>query len=185
MFGDKSWSGCSMKVIFVLVAMVLAVTAVDAVAQELKIGYVNPFRIQNESVTARQALENLQKEFASREQEVADLGKRVANLKDDLDKNAATMQPDERQNKEKTFNTMATELQQMQQDLAEDVDLRKREEYERVVVEANAVIKQIAEAGKYDLIVQDAVFSSQQTDITDQVLSEMAKRPEEKGNAGK
>jgi len=166
-------------------ALILAVAAGSAVAQSLKIGYVNPFRIQNESATAQLALENLKKEFAGREEDVAKFQKRVADLKSELDKNAGTMSADERQDKEKTFANMARQLQQMRQNLAEDIELRKREEFGRVISEANAVIQQIAESGKYDLIVQDAVFSSQRTDITDQVLAEMAKRLGAKGNPGK
>jgi outer membrane protein len=177
--------GHRMKVFAACVAVLLASAAGYAVAQDLKIGYVNPFRIQQESVTAQRALESLKKEFAPREQELSDLGKRVTDIKNDLDKNASTMQPDEQQSKEKNFNDLARQFQQMQQNLNEDLEARKREEYEHVVSEANVVIKEIAEAGKYDLIVQDAVFSSQQTDLTDQVLSEMAKRIDTKGNAGK
>jgi len=156
-----------------------------AVAQGVKIGYVNPFRIQNESATAKRALENLKKEFAPREQEVAQLQKRVAALRDELDKNANTMSADDRQAKERTFASLARQLQQAQQDLAEDINVRKQEEFARVISEANAVITQIAESGNYDLIVQDAAISGPRTDITDQVLSGMAKRLGEKGTPGK
>ena|GEM_PF-30508 len=166
-------------------AIILVVVADGAVAQGLKIGYVDPSRIQNESATARQALENMKKEFAPREEELSKLQKRAADLKGELDKNANTMQPDERQAKENTFANMARQIQQMQQNLGEDIELRKREEFGRVVSEANAVIKQIAESGNYDLIVQEVAFAGQRTDITDQVLSEMAKRLGAKGNPGK
>jgi len=167
------------------IAIILVAVSMGAVAQGIKIGYVNPFRIQNESATAKRAMENLKKEFASREQEVAQLQKRVAGLRDELDKGPSTMSPDERQAKEKAFAGLARQLQQMQQDLVEDINLRKREEFGRVISAANAVIQQIAESGKYDLIVQDAAFSSPRTDITDQVLGGMAKRLEEKGTSGK
>lgn len=73
----------------------------------------------------------------------------------------------------------------MQQNLAEDIELRKRDAFGRVGSEANAVIQQIAASGNYDLIVQDVAFSGQRTDITDQVLSEMAKRLGANGNPGK
>ena len=166
-------------------AIILAVVADGAIAQGLKIGYVDPSRIQNESVTARQALEDMKKEFASREDALAKLQKRATDLKNELDKTPDTMQPDERQAKENTFTNMAREVQQMQQNLAEDIELRKREEFGRVGSEANAVIQQIAASGNYDLIVQDVAFSGQRTDITDQVLSEMAKRLGANGNPGK
>ena len=45
-----------------------------------------------------------------------------------------------------------------------------------LVLETSAIIKGIAEAGKFDLILEQAVYSSSQLDITDQVLKEMAKR---------
>jgi len=44
------------------------------------------------------------------------------------------------------------------------------------------VIKGIAEAGKYDLIVQQAIYSSNAIDITPQVLKELAKRSAAAGN---
>ncbi|HUO43574.1 MAG TPA: OmpH family outer membrane protein [Burkholderiales bacterium] len=169
----------------VCLALMLVVAGGHAVAQGVKIGYINPFRIQNESATARLALENLKKEFAGREDDVANFQKRVADLKADLDANSSTMKPDERQAKEKAFTKMATQLQQMQQDLAEDIDQRKREEFGRLSAEANVVIRQIADSGKYDLIVQDAVFSGQRIDITDQVLAEMAKRIDAKDRPAK
>ena len=42
--------------------------------------------------------------------------------------------------------------------------------------EATAAIKAVAEAGKYDLILQQATYARPGIDITDQVLKEMAKR---------
>ena len=39
---------------------------------------------------------------------------------------------------------------------------------------ANKVIKQIAEAEKYDLILQEAVYRSPRIDITDKVIKALA-----------
>ena len=39
---------------------------------------------------------------------------------------------------------------------------------------ANRVIKQIAEAEKFDLILQEAVFRSPRIDITDKVIKALA-----------
>jgi outer membrane protein len=39
---------------------------------------------------------------------------------------------------------------------------------------ANRVIRKIAEAGKFDLIIQDAVYRDPRIDITDQVLKALA-----------
>ncbi|MFL6663985.1 MAG: OmpH family outer membrane protein, partial [Rhizobacter sp.] len=52
----------------------------------------------------------------------------------------------------------------------EDLNQRKNEELASVVERANKVIKQIFEAEKYDLILQEAVFAGPRADITDKVI---------------
>ena len=54
--------------------------------------------------------------------------------------------------------------------LAEEYNLRRNEEFAALQNNANAVIRNIAEKEKYDLIVQEAVFVTQQYDITDRVI---------------
>ena len=157
-----------------LVAFVLMAGA--ASAQTTKIGYVNVARIENESALAKQSLEQLKKEFAPREQQLAEMQKQGNALQADLEKNAATMPAAERQSKEKRITGMLQQYQQMQRSMAEDFEVRKRESFGGFLSEVNGIIKNIAEAGKYDLIVQQAVYNSSSMDITDEVMKELAKR---------
>jgi outer membrane protein len=157
-----------------LVAFVLMAGA--ASAQTTKIGYVNVARIENESALAKSSLEQLKKEFAPREQQLAEMQKQGNALQADLEKNAATMPAAERQSKEKRITGMLQQYQQMQRSMAEDFEVRKRESFGGFLSEVNGIIKNIAEAGKYDLIVQQAVYNSSSTDITDEVMKELAKR---------
>jgi outer membrane protein len=60
--------------------------------------------------------------------------------------------------------------------LAEDFDRRRAERLVKLLEEVNTVIKGIAEAGKFDLIVQQAIYARAGIDITDQVLKELARR---------
>ena len=46
----------------------------------------------------------------------------------------------------------------------------------RLVVEINKVLDAIAEAEKFDLIVQQAIFASNAINLTDRVIKELAKR---------
>jgi len=158
--------------LFVLLGLALA----PAAAQPLKIGYVNGFRVENESPLAKQAIEQITKEFAPREQQLKDLQKQGADLQGDLDKNGLTMAPADKQAKEKRLSALAQQFQQAQRAFAEDFEARKNESRARFLSEVNVIIKGIAEAGKYDLIVQQAVYSNAQIDITDEVMKEMAKR---------
>jgi len=157
-----------------LVALALMTAA--AGAQSTKVGYVNVLRIENESALAKQSLDLLRKEFAPREQQLAQMQKEGNALQADLEKNGATMPAAERAAKEKRINAMLQQYQQMQRSMAEDFEVRKRESFGGFLSEVNAIIKNIAEAGKYDLIVQQAVYNSAATDITDEVMKELAKR---------
>lgn len=156
--------------------VILAMTAAFAQAQSTKVGYVNVLRIENESALAKQSLDQLRKEFAPREQQLAQMQKEGNALQADLEKNAATMAAGERAAKEKRIRDMLQQYQQMQRSMAEDFEVRKRESFGTFLAEVNAIIKNIAEAGKYDLILQQAVYNSAATDITDEVMKELAKR---------
>ena len=166
---------------FILALLALA----PAAGQPLKVGYVNGFRIENESPLAQQAMEQIKKEFEPRQQQLQDLQKQGADLQSELDKDGATMSPSDKQAKEKRLAALAQQFQQMQRAFAEDFEARKNEARARFLAEANVVIKSIAEAGNFDLIVQQAVYSNGQIDITDQVLKEMAKRAASAPTPGK
>jgi outer membrane protein len=66
---------------------------------------------------------------------------------------------------------MDRDFQRKQREFQEDLTLRKNEELQLVLERANRVIKQVAEAEKYDLILQEAVYINPKHDITDKVLT--------------
>ena len=157
-----------------LVVFALLITEVSA--QSTKVGYVNVVRIENESALAKQSLDLLRKEFAPREQQLVEMQKQGNSLQAELEKSAATMPASDRIAREKRITAMLQQYQQMQRSMAEDFEIRKRESFGGFLAEVNTIIKNIAEAGKYDLIVQQAVYNSAATDLTDEVMKELAKR---------
>ena len=50
------------------------------------------------------------------------------------------------------------------------MNARKNEEFQQVLEKANKVVRQVAEAEKYDLILQEAVYISPKHDITEKVI---------------
>ena len=156
--------------------VVFALLTTEVSAQSTKVGYVNVVRIENESALAKQSLDLLRKEFAPREQQLAEMQKQGNSLQAELEKSAATMPDSDRIAKEKRITAMLQQYQQLQRSMAEDFEIRKRESFGGFLAEVNTIIKNIAEAGKYDLIVQQAVYNSAATDLTDEVMKELAKR---------
>jgi outer membrane protein len=65
-------------------------------------------------------------------------------------------------------------VQRLQREFREDLNLRKNEELAIVLERANKTIQTIAEAEKFDLILQEAVYRNPKIDITDKVIQHLA-----------
>jgi outer membrane protein len=85
-----------------------------------------------------------------------------------------TMSESDRRDKEQELARLTRELQRMQREFREDLNLRRNEEMAAVLERAQKVIQQIAEAEKFDLILQEAVYMSPRLDITDKVIKALA-----------
>ncbi|MBL8540753.1 MAG: OmpH family outer membrane protein [Betaproteobacteria bacterium] len=160
-----------------LVALVAAASLLglgNAYAEELRIGIVRTDRILQESAPMIKAQKKLEKEFASREQELQKVAKQARDLQSQLEKEGVTLPESDRRAKEQELNRVNRDLQRMQRELREDYNLRRNEEWSAVLERVNKVINAIAEQEKYDLILQDAVYVSKRVDITDKVLKALA-----------
>jgi len=152
----------------------LAFAAVAAVAQDMKIGFVDVERIRRESAPAERASKQLEKEFAPRAQELQRREAQIKTLQGQLEKDAMTMSESERRGKEQELSRMNVDFQRLQREYREDLNLRRNQELGALFERADRVIKQIADAEKFDLILQEAVFRSPRIDITERVLKALA-----------
>lgn len=152
------------------VALSAAFVAPAAVAQELKIGYVNSDRVLRDAAPAKAAQAKLETEFSKRDKELNDAALRLKASADRFEKEQPTLAESERARRQRDLVEQERDLQRKRREFQEDLTQRKNEELSGVVERANKVIKQIYETEKYDLIVQDAVFASAKVDITDKVI---------------
>lgn len=162
------------RIITLLLAAVLLIPAVPVIAADLKIGFVDAERIRRESGPAQKAQKKLEKEFAERDKELQKVAKQVKDLQSSLEKDGVTMSESDKRNKEQELARFNREFQRMQREFREDLNLRKNEELGGIIERADKVIKSIAEAEKFDLILQEAVFRSSRIDITDKVIKALA-----------
>jgi len=152
-----------------MLCLTVALAATSAQA-EFKLGFVNGQRVVNESPQAQKAKKKIEKEFEKRDQELQKLSKQLQTMQEGLEKNGLTMADSERRSREREFNDLNRDFQRKQRDFREELNLRQNEEMAAIFERANKIIKQIAEAEKYDLIVQEAVYYSPRIDITDKVI---------------
>jgi outer membrane protein len=148
--------------------------AVQASAQDLKIGYVNSERLLREAAPAKAAQAKLEAEFGRREKDLLELRNRIKAAADKLEKEGLTLAESERLKRQRELLEQDRDLQRKQREFQEDLNQRKNEELAAVVERANRAIRQIFEAEKYDIILQEVVFAGPRVDITDKVIRALA-----------
>jgi outer membrane protein len=154
-----------------ILAMSLALSSSFAMANDnVKVGFISIDRILREATPAKKALQKLEKEFAPRDTEIQKLTKQAKDLQTVLEKESVTLSEADRRNKEADLGRINRDLQRLQREFREDLNARRNEELSQVIERANKVVQQIAEAEKFDLILQEAVFRSPRIDITEKVL---------------
>ena len=144
--------------------------AVPAQAQEFKAGFVNTDRVFREANSAKAAQAKLEQEFAKREKELVDQGNALKSATDKFEREAPTLSESQRAQKQRALADQDRDFQRKRREFQEDLSSRKSEELATVLDRANKVVKQVAEAEKYDVILQEAVYINPKLDITDKVI---------------
>ena len=154
------------------VALLLGTVAIaaPAQAQEFKAGFVNTDRIFREATTAKAAQAKLEQEFSRREKELVDMGNTLKTASDKFEREAPTMAESQRTTRQRQLVNQDRDFQRKRREFQEDLSARKNEELSQVLERANKVVKQVAEAEKYDVILQEAVYINPKHDITDKVI---------------
>jgi outer membrane protein len=147
-----------------------ALTASVVSAQEFKIGFVNTDRIFREANTAKSAQVKLEQEFSKREKELVDLGNNIKAASDKFEREAPTLSETQRNLRQKQLMDQDRDFQRKRREFQEDLNTRKNEEQQVVIERANRAVKQVAEAEKYDVIFQEAVYINPKHDITEKVI---------------
>ena len=154
----------------IYLAAVLGLAAFFAHADEIRIGFINTDRIFKESTTAKQAQAKLEQEFSKREKDLVEAEKSFKSGVEKFEREAPTLSESQRLSRQKQLGEQDRDFQRKRREFQEELNARKNEEFQQVLERANRVIKQVAEAEKYDLVLQEAVYIHPKHDITDKVL---------------
>jgi len=153
-----------------VVASTLSVVSLPLLAQDFRVGFINTDRIFREANTAKVAQTKLEQEFSKREKELVDLGNTLKTNSEKLERDLPTLSETQRATKQRQLADQDREFQRKRREFQEDLNARKNEELQLVLEKANKVVKQVAEAEKYDLILQEAVYINPKHDITEKVI---------------
>ena len=163
----------SRKFLLMGLLCLVCLASVPVGAQEFKVGIVNLDRIFREANSAKAAQTKLEQEFGKREKDLNDVATQLKTASDKFDREAPTLSETQRNTRQKQLVDLDRDFQRKRREFQEDLTARKNEELQTVIERANRVVKTLAEAEKYDLIVQEAVYVNPKHDITDKVLKSL------------
>lgn len=170
-----------------MIKQILLATAVAAVAlapaavsaQQVKIGFVNTAKLLEESPQARTAQQVLENEFLPRQRELAGQQKVLQDKEEKLKRDAAVMSEADRAKAERELRDGQRDLARRFNELQEDANLRRNEEFGKVQRVLLQEVQTYAKANGFDLIVSDGVlYAGASVDMTAQVVAALkAKGP--------
>jgi outer membrane protein len=154
-----------------LIPVFALVAAPVAQAQEtFRIGFVNPDRVLREAQPAKAAQAKLESEFLKREKDLTTQGEALKSASERFEREAPTLSESQRTARQRALVDQDRDFQRRRREFQEDLNARKNEELQQVYERANRVVKQVAEAEKYDAILQEAIYINPKHDITDKVI---------------
>lgn len=140
-------------------------------AQEgARIAFVSLDRLMRESAPAKAAQAKLEQEFLKREKELDEAEQALKAASERFERESLTMNETQRQARQGQLVNQDRELQRKRGRFQEDLGARRQEELQQILDRANRVVRQVAEAEKYDAIFQDAVYVNPRLDITEKVI---------------
>ncbi|HYP86323.1 OmpH family outer membrane protein [Variovorax sp.] len=148
----------------------LALCGSPAQAEDFRVGFVNPDRVLREAQPAKAAQAKLEAEFTKRDKDLQAQGEALKAASERFEREAPTLSESQRMQRQRALIDQDREFQRKRREFQEDLNARKNEELQAVYERANRVIKQIAEADRYDAILQEAIYINPKHDITDKVI---------------
>ena len=146
----------------------------NAVAAELKVGFVNAAKVLEQAPQADAARAALEKEFSPRDKSLLKLQKEMRKLESRLTRDGAIMSESERRKLERDIISRKRDVKREQEEFREDLNIRRNESFDKLRRRVYEVIVDISKKEKYDLVVSDGVvYAADRIDITDKVVGRL------------
>ena len=161
----------------VLLATLAATAFAMPAMAEIKIGVVDYARLFDESPQAKVVREALQAEFGPRLQQLVTQESALKARGDKLQKDVATMTPDQRSKAEKDLRDAARELERKKGELQDDSNVKRQEEMNKLQRSLIGEVREYAKAQNFDIVIAEGViYATPTVDITAAVLQALNAR---------
>jgi outer membrane protein len=162
-----------------------------AMAEEIKIGYVDAQSVLDRSKPGQASKELLEQYVKSRQQIIDVDEEEIRQLEEELKKQLAVLSPDAQKEKQESLQRKYLVYQKRAGELTKEVQERRAEvlkEFNRKMVQA---VQRVAERGGYAVVMDKeseggvVLFAKEQMNLTDQIVAELDKMGAADGAAAK
>lgn len=143
-------------------------------AQEFRIGVVNANKIVEESPQYDRVRKALESEFKRRNEDLVSQQKQLKQLEDKLSRDGDVMSAAEVKRLEQDIRSRRRKLNTTSDEYREDLNLRRNEEFNKLLRQVSEVVHQVGEEENIDVILSEGVvYASKRVDLTAQVLERL------------
>jgi len=161
-----------MKRFLPLLLMLFAFVAGPAIAQSVRIGYVDMKRVLDNAPQVLAGREKLDLEFRPRNETIEFQERQVQAMEDRLALGDLT--EDARVRLERELREMQRNVARQKEDLRDELSFRRTEEVQKLEDQINQAVQEIARDNGYDLILSSPVVYADPTlDITQLILDQL------------
>jgi outer membrane protein len=159
-----------------LTVALLPVMALGQTAQPTKIGYIDLQRVMLESERGKEAKKALTEEADKLTKTLNQKQEEIQKLKDALERQAATITPEARADKEKQYQAKLKDYQRVAGDYETDLRQKDAETSGKILKELEEVVRRMGDTEKYTLVLERTqggiLYGSPANDITEKVIAQ-------------
>lgn len=152
--------------------MLFMMAAVPAMAQQLRVGYVDMKQVLDNAPQVLAGREKLDLEFRPRNETIEFQERQVQTMDDRLQMGDLT--EDARVRLDRELREMRRNVNRQKEDLRDELSFRRTEEVQKLEEQINLAVQEIARDNGYDLILSSPViYADPSLDITQLILDQL------------
>mgnify|MGYP000330175868 FL=1 len=157
--------------------MMGATVSSSAMAFEQKIGVIDMATIFQNLPQREQVAQQLQSEFKERVESIQAIEKKMQGLVDKQKRDGALMSNEEKTKMAREMESLQSDYQLKRKALEEDNRRRQGEERNKLLMQVQTAVNEIAKSEKYDIIMQSnaVAYINKEHDISSKVAAQVAK----------
>jgi len=154
--------------IFVLVLGLVIGSQSVCFSKELKIGYVNVFKVFNEYAKTKEYDEKLEKNKKEAEKKLEAKKETIEKLQNKL----SLLKEKERSSEEEKMKKEITEYRETERKALIDIKKERDEKMKEIIEDINKVVEDYAKKNKFDLVVNESsvLYGDKTMDITSDIM---------------